>query len=239
MGVDDRVGDRPVAVSGAPGLLGRSGETAALRDLVVRACAGSGGALVLHGEGGIGKTALLDSVHTEHRALQVLRVENTQTETELSFAGLQHLTGPLLRHFAGLPQPQREALGVALGRRSGPAPDPLHLGLAVLGLLAAGAEEQPVVCLVDDAQWMDRSSLAVLAFVARRIAAQRIAFVFAAGGPCPPAVGRVAAEDRAPHSGTPTAAACMDGVLRCRRAGLPHQGRHQARRGGRAVRAAR
>ncbi|MFE9628121.1 AAA family ATPase [Streptomyces sp. NPDC006527] len=180
MGVDDRVGDRPEAVSGAPGLLGRSGETAALRDLVVRACAGSGGALVLHGEGGIGKTALLDSVHTEHRALQVLRVENTQTETELSFAGLQQLTGPLLRHFAGLPQPQREALGVALGRRSGPAPDPLHLGLAVLGLLAAVAEEQPVVCLVDDAQWMDRSSLAVLAFVARRIAAQRIAFVFAA-----------------------------------------------------------
>jgi DNA-binding CsgD family transcriptional regulator len=160
--------------------LGRSGESAALRELVVRACAGSGGVLVLHGEGGIGKTTLLDSVHTEYRTLQVLRVENTQTETELSFAGLQHLTGPLLRHFGGLPQPQRDALGVALGRRSGPAPDSLHLGLAVLGLLAAAAEEQPVLCLVDDAQWMDRSSLAVLAFAARRIAAQRIAVVFAA-----------------------------------------------------------
>ncbi|MEU9352488.1 AAA family ATPase [Streptomyces griseoloalbus] len=160
--------------------MGRIGESAALRDLVVRACAGSGGVLVLHGEGGIGKTTLLDSVHTEYRTLQVLRVENTQTETELSFAGLQHLTGPLLRHFGGLPQPQRDALGVALGRRSGPAPDPLHLGLAVLGLLSAVAEEHPVLCLVDDAQWMDRSSLAVLAFVARRIAAQRIAVVFAA-----------------------------------------------------------
>ncbi|GGT38315.1 AAA family ATPase [Streptomyces chromofuscus] len=176
------MGDRPEVSRGAPGLLGRSGETAALRNLVVRACAGSGGALVLHGEGGIGKTTLLDSVHTEYRTLRVLRVENAQTETELSFAGLQHLTSPILRHFGGLPQPQRDALGVALGRRAGPAPDPLHLGLAVLNLLSAAAEERPVVCLVDDAQWMDRSSLAVLAFVARRVAAQRVAFVFAAEG---------------------------------------------------------
>ncbi|MFI6036028.1 AAA family ATPase [Streptomyces sp. NPDC051315] len=160
--------------------MGRSGETAALRNLVAQACAGTGGVLVLHGEAGIGKTALLDSVQTEYAALQVLRVNTTQTETELSFAGLQHLTGPLLHHGGGLPQPQRGALGVALGRRSGADPDHLHLGLAVMGLLSAAAEEQPVVCLVDDAQWMDRRSLAVLAFVARRAAARRIAFVFAA-----------------------------------------------------------
>lgn len=180
MRVDDRMGDRSEVSPGAPGLLGRSVETAALRDLVRRACAGSGGALVLLGEGGIGKTTLLDSVHAEHRTLRVLRLENTQSETELSFAGLQHLTGPLLRHLGGLPQPQRDALGVALGRRSGSAPDPLHLRLAVLNLLSAAAEEQPVVCLVDDAQWMDPGSLAVLAFVARRVAAQRVALVFAA-----------------------------------------------------------
>lgn len=179
MGVD-RVNARSKRKAGVQGLLGRSEEIAALKTLVAQACGGEGGVLVLHGEVGIGKTALLGSVHTEHEALRVLRVENAQAETELPFAGLQHLTSPLLRHFSCLPQPQRDALAVALGRRSGPAPDHFHLGLAVLGLLSAVAEAQPVVCLIDDAQWMDRRSLAVLAFVARRVAAQRVAFVFAA-----------------------------------------------------------
>ncbi|MFF4656333.1 AAA family ATPase [Streptomyces sp. NPDC001381] len=173
---------RPARTPATQRLLGRGEEQAALRGLIAGARAGTGGALVLYGEAGIGKTALLDGVHSDHRALRVLRVDGTQTEAELSFAGLQHLTGPLLRHFGGLPQPQREALGVALGRRSGQAPDPLHLGLAVLGLLAAAAEEEPVICLVDDAHWMDRRSLAVLAFAARRVTTGRIAFVITAEG---------------------------------------------------------
>ncbi|MFE6229359.1 hypothetical protein [Streptomyces sp. NPDC057854] len=93
-----------------------------------------------HGEAGIGKTTLLENVRTEFGNSQVLRVENTWPEAEVSFAGLQHLTSSLTGHFGGLPQPQWEALGVALGRRPGPSPDHLHLGLAVLGLLSAAAE---------------------------------------------------------------------------------------------------
>ncbi|MFJ9036703.1 AAA family ATPase [Streptomyces sp. NPDC102406] len=160
------------------GLLGRRGEMATLRNLVAQAGVGTGGALVLHGEAGIGKTALLDRAQTEYKSLQVLRVQNSETETHLPFAGLQRLTGPLMRHFSVLPQPQREALGVAMGRRSGGAPDHLYLGLAVLGLLSASAEDRPVICLIDDAHWMDHRSLAVLAFVARRLAPHRVAFVF-------------------------------------------------------------
>lgn len=180
MGVD-MLGARPARVSGAQALLGRSAELAALRHLITQACAGAGGVLVLHGEAGMGKTTLLDHVSGEYEGqLQVLRVENTEAEAEVSFAGLQHLTSALMSHFGGLPQPQREALGVALGRRPGPAPDHLHLGLAVIGLLAAAAEARPVVCLVDDVQWMDRMSLAVLAFAARRVGSRPIAIVVAA-----------------------------------------------------------
>lgn len=172
---------RPARVRGERALLGRGAEFAALRRLITQAGAGAGGVLVLHGEVGMGKTALLDHVHREHEGhLRVLRVESTEGEADLSFAGLQHLTSALMSHFGGLPQPQREALGVALGRRPGPAPEPLHLGLAVMGLLAAAAEARPVVCLVDDVQWMDRTSLAVLAFVARRLGSYRIAVVLAA-----------------------------------------------------------
>ncbi|MFE0455593.1 AAA family ATPase [Streptomyces sp. NPDC058914] len=174
------LGARPARVAGAQALLGRSTEIAALRRLITQACAGTGGVLVLHGEAGIGKTTLLENAHSEFGRLQVLRVENTQAEAELSFAGLQHLTSTLTSHFGGLPQPQREALAVALGRRPGPAPDHLHLGLAVMGLLSAAAEARPVVCLVDDVQWMDKSSLAVLTFVARRVSTRRIAIVVAA-----------------------------------------------------------
>lgn len=179
MGVD-MLGARPARAAGAQALLGRSAEITALRRLITQACAGTGGVLVLHGEGGIGKTTLLEHAHREFGQLQVVRVDNTEAEAALSFAGLQHLTSALTGHLGGLPQPQREALDVALGRRPGPPPDHLHLGLAVMGLLSAAAEARPVVCLVDDVQWMDRSSLAVLAFVARRVSARRIAVVVAA-----------------------------------------------------------
>jgi DNA-binding CsgD family transcriptional regulator len=179
MGVDI-LDIRPARVTEGQALLGRSTEFAALRRLITQACAGKGGVLVLHGEAGIGKTTLLETTHKELERLHVLRVENTEAESSLSFAGLQHLTSTLTSHVGGLPQPQREALSVALGRRPGPAPDRLHLGLAIMGLLSAAAEARPVVCLVDDAQWMDESSRAVLAFVARRISARRIAVVVAA-----------------------------------------------------------
>ncbi|MDN3270345.1 LuxR family transcriptional regulator [Streptomyces sp. MA15] len=179
MGVD-MLGARTAQAAGTQALLGRSTEIAALRRLITQACAGTSGVLVLHGEAGIGKTTLLDNAQSEFAELRVLRVENPEAEAALSFAGLQHLTSALTSHVGSLPQPQREALGVALGRRQGPVPDHLHLGLAVLNLLSAAAETRPVVCLVDDVQWMDRSSLAVLAFVARRVSALRIAIVIAA-----------------------------------------------------------
>jgi hypothetical protein len=132
---------------------------------------------VLHGEAGIGNTALLDRVQAQYGTLRILRIESAEAEAGLPFTALHPLTGPLLRHLPSLPPPQRDALGVALGRRSGTASDHLHLGLAVMGLLSAAAEKQPVVCLVDDVQWTDRGSLALLVSVARRITAQRVASV--------------------------------------------------------------
>jgi DNA-binding CsgD family transcriptional regulator len=135
--------------------------------------------LVLRGEAGIGKTALLLYLIEQATGCRVARAAGVQAEMELAFAGLHHLCAPMLDGMRKLPAPQREALEVAFGMRDGGAPDRFLVALAALSLLAEAAEEQPLVCVIDDAQWLDHASAQVLAFVARRLLAERIAVVFA------------------------------------------------------------
>jgi len=161
-------------------LRGRHREIAVLETLLAKAQAGNSGVLVLRGEPGIGKTALLDYVASHAQGFRVDRVSGVESEMELPFAGLHLLFGPLLDRFDRLPGLQREALEVALGVREGRAPDRLLTGLAVLSMAAGRAEEQPLACLIDDAQWLDQSSLQALAFAARRLQADRVAVVFCA-----------------------------------------------------------
>jgi DNA-binding CsgD family transcriptional regulator len=160
------------------GLKGRRRECAALDELLDRARAGNSAVLVIRGEAGMGKTALLDYASRQAHGFRIAQVYAVESEMELPFAGLHQLLAPMLARLDRLPGPQGEALGVALGERAGNAPDRLRVGLAVLHLLADQADEQPVACLIDDAQWLDRSSLRVLAFSARRLLAERVAMVF-------------------------------------------------------------
>ena len=127
----------------------------------------------------MGKSVLLEHVVGRASGWRVLRAVGVQSEMELAFAGLQQLCAPMLSDLERLPVPQREALGVAFGLTAGAAPDRFLVGLAVLGLLSEVAGPGPVVCLVDDAQWLDRASLQSLEFVARRLLAESVALVFA------------------------------------------------------------
>ncbi|MGW6446222.1 helix-turn-helix transcriptional regulator [Lentzea sp. NPDC055074] len=160
------------------GLLGRRAEGETLERLLTRARSGAGQVLVLRGEAGIGKTALLDQVSTRASGFRVARAAGVESESAFPYAGLHQLCVPFLDRLDRLPPPQREALGTAFGMASGPRPTRFMVGLAVLTLLAEVADEQPLVCLVDDAQWLDSMSSAVLGFVARRLLAERIALVF-------------------------------------------------------------
>ncbi|MFG2115897.1 ATP-binding protein [Streptomyces sp. NPDC048718] len=172
---------------GAPrgGLRGRRGECGVLDELIAATRAGRSQVLVLRGEAGVGKSALTEYL-TEHTAgLRTLRACGVESEMELAFAGLHQLCAPLSGYLDRLPDPQREALAVAFGLRAGGAPDRFLVGLAVLSLLAEAAEEQPLVCVVDDAQWLDRVSAQTLAFVARRLLAERVALVCAIRTPLP------------------------------------------------------
>jgi DNA-binding CsgD family transcriptional regulator len=162
-----------------PQLLGRRTERAALDDMVAAARRGRSGAVVLRGEAGIGKTALLRHVVGSATGCEVLRASGVESEMELPFAGLQQLCAPLLDRLGELPGPQRDALRTAFGLAEGDPPDRFLVGLAVLTLLAGAAADRPVVCVVDDAQWLDRVSAQTLAFVARRLAAESVALVFA------------------------------------------------------------
>jgi DNA-binding CsgD family transcriptional regulator/tetratricopeptide (TPR) repeat protein len=135
--------------------------------------------LVLRGEAGIGKTALLGYLSDVADGCRIARVVGIESEMELAFAGLHALCAPMLDRLGHLPVPQRDALNTAFGMSSGPPPDRFLVGLAVLSLLADAAEEQPLVCIVDDAQWLDRVSVQTLAFVARRLLAERVGLVFA------------------------------------------------------------
>jgi DNA-binding CsgD family transcriptional regulator len=160
-------------------LRGRRRERAALDGLLDKARTGSSGVLVLRGEAGIGKTALLDYAARQARGFRVAQVCGVEAEMELPFAALPQLLAAMHARTDRLPGPQRDALAVALGEREGAAPDRLRVGLAVLSLLADTSDEQPLACLIDDAHWLDLSSLRALAFSARRLVAERVAVVFA------------------------------------------------------------
>jgi len=164
-------------------LLDRLTERAALGQLLETARGGRSGALVVHGEAGVGKTALLEYAVESAAGLRVARVAGVESEMELAFAALQQLCGPMMGKLEGLPDPQREALGVAFGLITGAAPDRFLVGLAALSLLSEVAEQQPLLCVIDDAQWLDRASAQALAFVARRLLAEPVALVFATREP--------------------------------------------------------
>ena len=158
-----------------PALLGRRRECETLSGLVAAAKAGRSQVLVLRGEAGIGKTALLEFLLERAAGCRVGRAAGVESEMELAFAGLHQLCGPYLDRLDQLPAPQREALGTAFGLRPGSAPDRFLVGLAVLTLLSEVAEERPLICVVDDAQWLDQASAQTLEFVARRLRAEPVA----------------------------------------------------------------
>ncbi len=159
-------------------LWGRREQCGVLDRLLADVRAGRSRALVVRGEPGIGKTALLGYAAGTAQDFRVARAEGVESEMELPFAALQQLCGRMLDRLGQLPAPQRDALGVALGLRAGSAPDRFLVGLAVLGLLSDVAASQPLLCLIDDAQWLDRASAQVLAFVARRLDAESVAMIF-------------------------------------------------------------
>jgi DNA-binding CsgD family transcriptional regulator len=160
-------------------LLGRERERAVLERLLETARDGHGAVLVVYGEPGVGKTALLEYAAEAGEDFRVVRAVGVEGEMQLDYAALQQLCSPVLEFSEQLPEPQRDALGVAFGLNRGQPPSPLLVGLAVLGLLSEAAEQQPLLCLVDDTQWLDGASARALAFVARRLVAERIALAFA------------------------------------------------------------
>src|SRR6185312_6871867 len=164
----------------AAGLTGRLSERGVLDRFVAEVRAGEGRTLVLRGEPGVGKTALLDYLAGRASGCRVARAAGVQSEMELAFAGLHQLCARMLDHAESLPVPQREALRTAFGLSPGPVPDRFLMGLAVLGLLSETAGERPLVCVVDDQQWLDRASAQALGFAARRLAADPVGLVFAA-----------------------------------------------------------
>ncbi|XVV15018.1 helix-turn-helix transcriptional regulator [Actinoplanes sp. CA-131856] len=169
-----------------PVLIGRHGEQADLDQLLADVWTGASRALVLHGDAGIGKTALLDHLLAQTAGCETIRAAGVEAERELAFAALHQICGPMLDRMAALPEPQREALNTAFGFASGNPPDRFMLGLGVLGLLADLARDQPVVCVIDDAQWLDQASARVLGFAARRLRAESVAIIFAVRDPAVP-----------------------------------------------------
>ena len=164
-------------------LRGRDAECAALDVLLDAARSGESRTVVLRGEAGVGKTALLDYAIGSAQDFRVLRSVGVESEMELAFASLHQLCAPILDRRDSLPGPQREALEVVFGLDSGPAPDRFLVGLATLSLLAETADERPLLCVIDDAQWLDSASALAFAFVARRLLAEPISLVFAVREP--------------------------------------------------------
>jgi DNA-binding CsgD family transcriptional regulator len=160
-------------------LYGRAEQCRAVAAMLADVRRGHSRALVLRGEAGIGKTALLNHAAAEATDFRIARADGVESEMELPFAALHQLCGPMLDHLDRLPAPQRDALGVALGLRSGTVPDRFLVSLAVLGLLSGVAADQPLLCLIDDAQWLDQISAQVLAFVTRRLEAESVVMMFA------------------------------------------------------------
>src|SRR4051794_18869256 len=162
-----------------PPLRGRRRECDALDQLLSGIEAGHSRALVLRGEAGIGKTALLEHLASRASGCRVARAAGVESEMELAFAGLHQLCAPFLDRLDHLPDPQRDALRTAFGMQNGSPPDRFLIGLAILSLLSDIADDLPLVCLVDDAQWLDQASAQALSFVARRLQAESVGLVFA------------------------------------------------------------
>jgi DNA-binding CsgD family transcriptional regulator len=192
-----------MAATGGPGFVGRRTERESVDELLASVRAGESGVLVIRGEPGIGKTALLRYAARQASGYRVAEVTGVEAEMELAFAGIHQLCGPMLDRVAGLPAPQREALSIALGLATGDVPDRFLVGLAVLSLLAAVAEERPLLCLVEDAQWLDGASRQIVGLVARRVRAESVAIVVAVR--------------------EPAAAPDFDGLPELRLEGLPEQ----------------
>src|SRR3984957_8087526 len=167
----------------ASGLTDRRAECGVLDRLINAVRAGGSRVLVVRGEPGVGKSALLDYLAGRAAGCRVVRAAGGESEMELAFAGLHQLLAAVLGRVEGLPGPQQEALRTAFGLSSGPAPDRFLVGLAVLGVVSEAAAERPLVCVVDDQQWLDQASAQALGFAARRLAADPVGLVFAARVP--------------------------------------------------------
>jgi DNA-binding CsgD family transcriptional regulator len=178
-----------VTVQPAPRLFGRDRELEVVRRLLADVRGGKSAVLVVRGEPGIGKTALLGHLAAEASGFQMVRAVGVESEMELAYAGLHQLCAPMLGRLDRLPKPQHDALRTAFGLSTGPAPDRFLVALATLNLMAAVSEHQPLLCMVDDEQWLDQASAEVLGFVGRRLLAESIGLVFAtrtsAPGPDP------------------------------------------------------
>jgi DNA-binding CsgD family transcriptional regulator len=164
-------------------LIGRRAERDVLDRLLAAIRTGESRALVVLGEPGVGKTALLDYLAGQASECRLTRAAGVESEMEFAYAGLQQLCAPMLDRLERLPAPQRDALRTAFGMSAGPAPDRFLIGLAVLGMFSDIADEQPLVCLVDDVQWLDRASVQVVTFVARRLRAESVGLVLATDVP--------------------------------------------------------
>jgi DNA-binding CsgD family transcriptional regulator len=160
-------------------LINRRTECTLLDGVLQAVRSGESRVLVLHGEPGVGKSALMDYIASRVSGCRLVRAAGVESEMELAYAALHQLCAPLLDRLDDLPAPQRDALSTAFALSAGPTPDRLLLGLAVLGLVSAAAENQPLVCMIDDLQWVDRASMEALAFVARRLGAETVALIMA------------------------------------------------------------
>ncbi|HEX9094868.1 MAG TPA: LuxR C-terminal-related transcriptional regulator [Candidatus Dormibacteraeota bacterium] len=169
----------PGGSAGRPQLVGRTRELATVDALLEAVRRGLSATLVIRGEAGLGKTALLDYAISTAGDFRVVKAIGIESETNVGFAGLHQLLVPFLPRLERLPPPQRNALGVAFGLAMGPTPERFQVGLATLTLLAVAADEQPLLGIVDDAQWLDVESAQVLGFVARRLQAEGVALLFA------------------------------------------------------------
>jgi DNA-binding CsgD family transcriptional regulator len=194
-----------------PALTDRHSERAALDRLLDVVRAGQSQVLVVRGDPGVGKTVLLDYLAWRAAGCRVMRVMGVQSEMELAFAGLHQLCAPMLGRLHRLPAHQRTALRTALGLSAGPPPDRFLVGLAVLSLLAETAGSAPLICLIDDEQWLDRASAQALGFASRRLAADPVGLVFAARVPGPELAGLP--ELAVPGLGDDDARALLESVL--------------------------
>src|SRR4051812_44481455 len=168
---------------GPTGLRGRAKECVVLDDVLSAIRRGESRSLVLRGEAGIGKTALVDHMIAAAEDLTVIRAAGVESDMELTYASLHQLCGQLLDRLERLPAPQREAMEIVFGLRTGGVPDRFLVGLAVLSLFADASDRRPLLCVVDDAQWLDETSALTLDFVARRLLAEPVGMVFAAREP--------------------------------------------------------